>query len=51
VRATHPAHALKHVTDGAYVVAVADQETLVEMLEAGHKPEDIKAEQQELPTT
>lgn len=51
VRASHPAHALKHVADGAYTVKVADQEELVAMLDAGRRPEDIGQEQQEIPTT
>lgn len=44
VRATHPAHALRHVADGAYIVTVASQDDLVEMLEAGKRPEAIKDE-------
>jgi len=51
VRATHPAHALRHVADGAYIVAIASQDELVDMIEAGIKPESIKAEQTELPNT
>lgn len=50
VRATHPAHALRHVADGAYRVQVASQEDLIELLDAGVRPEDIRQEQRELPT-
>lgn len=48
VRATHPAHALRHVADGEYEVAVASQVEIVAGLTAGAKVEDIKHEQQEL---
>lgn len=50
VRATHPAHALRHVADGAYLVQVASQDDLIELLDAGVRPEDIRQEQQQLPT-
>lgn len=51
VRATHPAHALRHVADGAYSVEVASQDDLIALLDAGIRPEDIRAEQRELPST
>lgn len=50
VRATHPSHALMHVARGAYDVRVSTQDDLIEMLPAGVKVEDIKHEQQALPT-
>lgn len=50
VRATHPAHALRHVADETFEVTVAGQEELVKALADGAKVEDIKAEQQQLPT-
>lgn len=50
VRATHPAHALRHVADGEYVVAVASQDDIVDAFESGTKVESITAEQQQLPT-
>lgn len=50
VRATHPSHALMHVARSLVTVRVASQDDLVELFERGVKPEDIKAEQAELPT-
>ncbi|HEU6455942.1 MAG TPA: hypothetical protein VN201_10780 [Roseateles sp.] len=50
VRATHPSHALTHVARSAFSVRVSTQEDLTDLLPAGVKVEDIKAEQQELPT-
>ena len=50
VRATHPAHALRHVADGEYRVAVASQDDLIALLSDGVAVEDIGHEQQELPT-
>ena len=43
VRATHPAHALRHVADGAYLVTIASQDELVDMVEAGIKPEAVSS--------
>lgn len=51
VRATHPAHALRHVADGAYSVEVAGQEDLLALVQAGQQVESIKAEQVALPET
>jgi hypothetical protein len=51
VRATHPAHALKHVADTAFSVEVAKQEDLIDLLGLGTKVEDIGPEQRELPAT
>lgn len=50
VRATHPSHALMHVARDLAQVRVAGQEELVARVGAGIRVEDIKAEQQELPT-
>lgn len=50
VRATHPAHALRHVADGEYTVAVASQDDIVAAYESGTKVESLAAEQQQLPT-
>jgi hypothetical protein len=48
VRATHPAHALRHVADGEYTVAVASQDDIVTAYESGTKVENLTAEQQQL---
>jgi len=50
VRASHPSTALMHVASSTYTVAVATQNDLEELLGKGTKVENIKAEQQELPT-
>jgi hypothetical protein len=50
VRAAHPANALMHVARDIASVRVAGQQDLIDCLEDGIKVEDIKAEQQELPT-
>lgn len=50
VRASHPSHALMHVARSAYRVRVATQEDLATRLPAGVEVEDIKHEQQELPS-
>lgn len=50
VRATHPSHALTHVARTAFKVRVATQDDLTQLLPAGVRVEDIKAEQTELPT-
>lgn len=50
VRASHPAHALRHVADGEYQVEVASQDDLITMLQSGCPIEALRSEQQELPT-
>jgi hypothetical protein len=49
VRATHPTHAIRHVADAAYSVAVASQDDLVAAFERGIKVEALRHEQPELP--
>jgi hypothetical protein len=44
VRATHQASALRHVSSDAYECSVASQEDIVTAMEAGIRPEDVKAE-------
>lgn len=51
VRASHPAHALRHVADGAYQVAVASGDDVAQAYEAGVRVEDVKHEQSEIPGT
>lgn len=51
VRASHPAHALRHVADGEYRVEVASQDDLIALLQSGTPVETIAAEQAELPAT
>jgi diaminopimelate decarboxylase len=43
VRAVHQASALRHVSSDAYDCGVASQEEIVAAMEAGIKPEDVKA--------
>lgn len=50
VRASHPSHALRHVADEQFHVAVPDQDDLIELIQAGTPVESIAAEQAELPT-
>ncbi len=50
VRAAHPANALRHVAADEYSVTVATQDDLVALLSDGAKVEEIKGEQQVLPT-
>lgn len=50
VRASHPAHALRHVADGAYSVAVASGDDVAKAYEAGLRVEDVGQEQGELPS-
>lgn len=50
IRATHPAHALRHVASSEYGVAVASQDDLIALLGDGVQVEDLQHEQQELPT-
>lgn len=49
VRASHPSHALRHVAEAEYVVAVASHDDLEDLLGKGTAVERISAEQQELP--
>lgn len=49
IRATHPAHALRHVASSEYGVAVASQDDLIALLGDGVQVEDLQHEQQELP--
>ncbi len=49
VRATHPSHALRHVAEAEYSVAVATHDDLEALLSDGAKVERISGEQQELP--
>lgn len=51
VRATHPAHAVKHVAESAFSVAIASQDDLVKLLGMGVEVENLKQEQAELPAT
>jgi hypothetical protein len=50
VRATHPSTALSHVARQAYEVRVATQNDLAALIPEGVKVENVKAEQQQLPT-
>lgn len=50
VRATHPSTARSHVATQAYEVHVASQNDLEALLSQGIKVENVKAEQQVLPT-
>jgi hypothetical protein len=51
VRATHQASALRHVSSDAYDCSVATQEDIVAAMEAGIRPEDVKAEPADPATT
>lgn len=44
VRASHPAAALRHVVTGSYRVEVAAQETLVALVSAGFRVEELAAQ-------
>lgn len=50
VRATHPSHALMHVARDTHQVRVATQDDMEALLLAGTRVEELKAEQQALPT-
>lgn len=50
VRATHPNHALRHVAESAFTVAVATVDEALALSAKGVKVEQVKHEQQELPT-
>lgn len=49
VRCNHPSHALRHVADDLFTVAVATHDDLEALLPKGVKVERIGHEQQELP--
>jgi hypothetical protein len=49
VRATHPAHALKHVADSEYTVGVPTQDELIALAREDTAVEELRHEQQELP--
>lgn len=50
VRASHPSTAQMHVARDTYEVGVATQNDLERLLSQGIKVENIKAEQQQLPS-